>query len=76
LNFNWKLMAKIQDILAFIDGPKSCFTHNLAGRIVGSIPKPYDPLDTIFNAVKMIKAGGGGVSYTLNTEQAGFPRCP
>ncbi|MDR1256479.1 MAG: hypothetical protein LBJ86_01885 [Spirochaetaceae bacterium] len=64
LNWNWKLMAKIQDILALVDGPKSCRVHNLAGRIVGSIPKPYDPLATISDAVKMLKniesAGGGG----------------
>ncbi|MDR1148994.1 MAG: hypothetical protein LBK66_10220 [Spirochaetaceae bacterium] len=65
LNFDWKLMSKVQDILALIDGSKSCWAHNLAGRIVGSIPKPYNPLPTISDAVKMLKnikaiAGGGG----------------
>jgi SAM-dependent methyltransferase len=62
-------MAKVQDILALIDGTKSCWAHNLAGRIVGSIPKPYNPLNTINNAAKILrnietatmkKAGGGG----------------
>jgi hypothetical protein len=64
LNFNWKLMAKVQDILAVIDGPKSCRLHNFAGRVVGSIPKPYNPLNTVFEAAKMLKAmngGGGGI---------------
>jgi hypothetical protein len=67
LNWNWKLMAKIQDFLALIDGPKSCRVHNLAGRIVGSIPKPYNPLPTISDSVKMLRnieaiagVGGGG----------------
>jgi SAM-dependent methyltransferase len=59
-------MSKVQDILALIDGSKSCRMHNLAGRIVGSIPKPYNPLPTISDAVKMLKnikaiAGWGGV---------------
>ncbi|MDR2098186.1 MAG: hypothetical protein LBP37_06670 [Spirochaetaceae bacterium] len=76
LNFDWKLMAKVQDILAFIDGPKSCLLHNFAGRVVGSIPKPYNPIDTVFDAVKMLKAaGGGGGVYSLNMAPAGFPRC-
>jgi hypothetical protein len=63
LNFNWKLMAKVQDILAVIDGPKSCFLHNFAGRVVGSISKPYNPVNTVFDAAKMLKTmGGGGAS--------------
>jgi SAM-dependent methyltransferase len=61
LNFNWKLLAKVQDILALIDGPKSCLVHNFAGRLVGSIPKPYNPMGTVFDAVKILKniIGGG-----------------
>jgi SAM-dependent methyltransferase len=53
-------MSKVQDILALIDGQKSCVIHNLAGRIVGSIPKPYNPMNGIFDAVKMLRSGGGG----------------
>ncbi|MDR2803326.1 MAG: class I SAM-dependent methyltransferase [Treponema sp.] len=56
-------MAKVQDILAVIDGPKSCRVHNFAGRVVGSISKPYNPMCTLFDAAKMLKtlkAGGGG----------------
>jgi SAM-dependent methyltransferase len=66
LNFDWKLMAKVQDMLAVVDGGKSCFVHNLAGRIVGSIPRPYNPMPAISSSVRMLKLikdyGGGGVT--------------
>jgi hypothetical protein len=68
LNFNWKLLAGVQDILALIDGPESCRVHNLAGRLAGSIPKPYNPLNTVSDAGKIMKSimgvgGGGGVFF-------------
>jgi hypothetical protein len=48
-------MAKTQDILALLDGPKSCKLHNFAGRLVGSIKKPFNPLPAILDGADIIK---------------------
>jgi SAM-dependent methyltransferase len=55
MKWDWKMMAKVQDILGIIDGPKSCRVHNWMGRLVGSIKKPFDPVPAMTRGVEMLK---------------------
>jgi SAM-dependent methyltransferase len=55
LGWDWKMMARVQDILGIIDGPKSCRVHNWLGRFVGSIKKPYDPMPSMIRSVELLK---------------------